>query len=277
MKFGRFRSSFMIAEGIRAIGKFLIFPSAYILPKYMIFIADPERGMVDKFIQNIRIARPGEVLLDAGAGNFRFRELLREKGYIYESQDFDQVFDQDSRGKHTYVCDIQCIPVESERFDVVVCTQVLEHLPNPLLAIRELSRILKPGGELFLTTNFLFPIHGAPYDFFRFTNFGLEYLCKESGFSKIEIVARGGFFSLCAKVIYDLPSIIIFWLLYGGANPHGHRDLNIKNLPLLIFLTPAIFFLDVFSTVMALFVVKLDRFDRKKRFTLGYQLHATRN
>lgn len=276
MILGRLESSFMSAEGIRTIGKFLISPSSYIFPKYIISRADPERGIVDEFIQGIRLARPGDLLLDAGAGNFRFRELLREKGYIYESQDFDQVFDQDSRGKHTYVCDIHSIPVEPNRFDVVVCTQVLEHLPDPLTAIQELSRILKPGGELFLTTNLLFPIHGAPYDFFRFTNFGLEYLCKESGFSKIKIVARGGFFSFCAKVIFDLPAIATFWLLYGGANPHGHRDLKIKSLPLVAFLTPAIFLLDIFSTILAFLVVQLDGIDRKRRFTLGYQLHATR-
>lgn len=276
MIFERFQSSFMSAEGIRTIGKFLISPSSYIFPKYIISRADPERGIVDEFIQGIRLARPGDLLLDAGAGNFRYRELLKEKDYIYESQDFDQVFDQDSRGKHTYVCDIHSIPVEPNRFDIVVCTQVFEHLPDPLTAILELSRILKPGGELFLTTNLLFPIHGAPYDFFRFTNFGLEYLCKESGFSKIEIAARGGFFSLCAKIIFDLPAIATFWLLYGGANPHGHRDLKIKSLPLVAFLIPAIFLLDIFSTILAFLVVQLDGIDRKRRFTLGYQLHATR-
>lgn len=268
--------SLVNSKGIRSIGKFLICPSLYILPKYIISRADPERGIVDKFIQDIKVARPGELLLDAGAGNFRFRDLLKEKDYIYESQDFNQVFDQDSRGKHTYICDINNIPVETHRFDVIVCTQVLEHLPDPLRAIQELSRILKPGGELFLTTNLLFPIHGAPYDFFRFTNFGLEYLCRESGFSKIEIVARGGFFSLCAKVIFDLPAIATFWLLYGGTNPHGQRELKIISLPLVAFLTPLIFLLDIFATILAFLVVQLDGIDRKRRFTLGYQLHATR-
>lgn len=270
------QSSIMSAKRIRAIGKFLIFPSSHIFPNYILSLADPERGAVEKFIQNIRVARPGDLILDAGAGNFRFRELIIEKGYKYESQDFAQAFDQDTRGTHTYVCDIKNIPVEPERFDVVVCTQVLEHLPDPLAAIQELSRILKPGGELFLTTNFLFPIHGEPYDFFRFTNFGLEYLCKESGFTDIRIVARGGFFSLCAKMLFDLPTIVTFWLLYRGVNPHGPRNLKIKSVFLLTIFTPAIFILDIFSTILALFAVNLDWIDRKKRFTLGYQLHATR-
>jgi len=277
MTFRRVQNSLVSAEKIRIIGKFLISPSSYIFPNYIISRADPERGIVDDFIQDIRVARPGDLLLDAGAGNFRFKNVLIKKDYIYESQDFDQVFDQDSRGKHTYVCDIHSIPVEANRFDVVICTQVLEHLPDPLRAIQELSRVLKPGGELFLTTNLLFPIHGAPYDFFRFTNFGLEYLCRESEFSKIEITPRGGFFSFYAKVIFDLPAIATFWLLYGGANPHGHRELKIKSLPLVVFLAPAIFVLDILSTIFAFLVAQLDVIDKKRRFTLGYQVHATRN
>ena len=264
------------ATWIRGLGKFLVSPSAYIFPKYIISRADSERAVVDQFIKSIRVAQGSELLLDAGAGNFRFRELLIKKEYIYESQDFEQVFDQNSRGKHTYVCDINSIPVESNRFGVVVCTQVLEHLSDPLGTFRELARVLKPGGELFLTTNFLFPIHGAPYDFFRFTNFGLEYLCAESGFSKIVVVARGGFFSLCAKIIFDLPAIATSWLFFGGASPHGQRELRIGNWPLVAIFTPAVFLLDIFSTLLAFLVSQLDWMDRKRRFTLGYQLRATR-
>lgn len=277
MPFGSVRVKLMSSQRIKSIGKFLIFPSSYIFPEYVISRADPERSIVDNFIKRIRVARPGELLLDAGAGNFRFKDLLKEKDYTYESQDFSQVFDQASSGKHTYVCDISNIPVEPSRFDVIVCTQVLEHLPDPLGAIQELSRILKPGGELFLTTNLLFPIHGAPYDFFRFTNFGLDHLCNESGFSKINITARGGFFALCAKIIFDLPAIATFWLVYGGANPHGHRDFKIKSLPIVVFFIPIIFLLDIFSTILAFLVAQLDGLDKKRRFTLGYQLHATRN
>ena len=161
MNFERQRAGVESISLVRGVGKFLASPSTYMFPKYLVSHADPERSRVDEFIQNLRSARPGELLLDAGAGNFRFRELLLEKGFLYESQDFEQVFDQNSRGKHTYVCDIKSIPVESSRFEVIVCTQVLEHLPDPLGAMKEFSRVLKPGGELFLTTNLLFPIHGA--------------------------------------------------------------------------------------------------------------------
>jgi len=275
MTFTKQRTLKQTATWIRTVGKFLFSPSAYVFPKYVVSQADSERAVVDQFILSIRAARPGELLLDAGAGNFRFRDSLIGKDYIYESQDFEQVFDQNTRGQHTYVCDITSIPAESNRFGVVVCTQVLEHLPDPLGALKELARVLKPGGELFLTTNLLFPIHGAPYDFFRFTNFGLDYLCRESGFSNIEVVARGGFFCLCAKIIYDVPAIATSWLFFGGASPHGQREFKIRSLPLVALFMPAIFLLDVLSTVFAFLVSKLDWIDKKRRFTLGYQLRAT--
>ena len=265
------------SDKIRILGRFLTNPSLYLLPKLIVLKADPEREIVDRFILAIDDVFSKGLILDAGAGNFRFQAPLIKKGYTYESQDFDEVFDPNSRGKHTYVCDIKNIPVESGRFDVVVCTQVLEHLTNPFIVFMELSRILKPGGHLYLTTNFLFPIHGAPYDFLRFTNFALDYLAKESNFSVVEIVPRGGFFSLCGKVIFDFPAIIKSWLLFGGVNPHGQREIKMKN-PLVVFLfIPFVFILDIICTLSAFFVVQLDPLDRKKRFTLGYQLHAKRN
>lgn len=269
--------SLQTTSKIKSVGKFLINPSLFLLPKFIVSRADPERRLVDKFIHKIQNAPSKQLLLDAGAGNFRFKDLLVGKGYTYESQDFDQVFDQNSLGKHTYVCDIQKIPVETGRFDVIVCTQVLEHLADPLGAFEELSRTLKPGGQLYLTTNFIFPIHGAPYDYFRYTNFGLEYLCKKSDFTITEIAQRGGFFALCAKIIFDFPSIITFWLFHGGANPHGQRKIEIKSWPIVFLFTPAIFMLDIFCTLLAFLVEQLDSIDKKRRFTLGYQLHATRN
>ncbi len=61
---------------------------------------------------------------------------------------------------------------------MVLCTEVLEHLPEPQRAVDEMFRVLKPGGTLLLTTRFLFPIHDAPHDYFRFTKYGLRHLLR---------------------------------------------------------------------------------------------------
>jgi SAM-dependent methyltransferase len=64
-------------------------------------------------------------------------------------------------------------------FDIVLCTEMLEHVPEPQRAVDEMRRVLKPGGLLLLTTRFLFPIHDAPHDYFRYTKYGLRHLLRE--------------------------------------------------------------------------------------------------
>lgn len=81
--------------------------------------------------------------------------------------------------------DAQALGLCGGTFDIVLCTEVLEHLPEPQKAIDEMFRVLKPGGTLLLTTRFLFPIHDAPHDYFRFTKYGLRYLLR--GFEILEL------------------------------------------------------------------------------------------
>lgn len=69
--------------------------------------------------------------------------------------------------------------IKDNSFGVVLCTEVLEHLHTPPKAIAEFHRILKPGGLLLLSTRFIFPIHDAPGDYYRFTKYGLRYLLRE--------------------------------------------------------------------------------------------------
>lgn len=76
------------------------------------------------------------------------------------------------------VGDAQALGIGDATFEVVLCTEMLEHLPEPQKAIDEIFRVLKPGGELLLTTRFLFPIHDAPHDYFRYTKYGLRYLLR---------------------------------------------------------------------------------------------------
>ncbi|KKT52734.1 MAG: Methyltransferase type 11 [Candidatus Yanofskybacteria bacterium GW2011_GWF1_44_227] len=71
------------------------------------------------------------------------------------------------------------LPFEDGKFDIILCTEVLEHLHSPHVAISEMKRVLKVGGKLILTTRFIFPIHDAPGDYFRYTKYGLRYLFKD--------------------------------------------------------------------------------------------------
>ncbi len=86
--------------------------------------------------------------------------------------------------------DAQALGLADGTFDVVLCTEVLEHLPEPQRAVDEMFRVLKPGGTLLLTTRFLFPIHDAPHDYFRFTKYGLRHLLRR--FHVLELSEEAG-------------------------------------------------------------------------------------
>ncbi len=72
------------------------------------------------------------------------------------------------------VASVYKLPFENDSFDLVLCLSVLEHLEKPLEAIFEIRRVVKIGGKVIVSTPFLFPIHDAPGDYWRFTKFGLQ-------------------------------------------------------------------------------------------------------
>lgn len=75
--------------------------------------------------------------------------------------------------------DAHHLPFKDNSFNMIVSTEMLEHLERPWEAVAQMRRVIKPGGKLILTTRFIFPIHGAPYDYFRYTKFGLRSLFKD--------------------------------------------------------------------------------------------------
>lgn len=97
------------------------------------------------------------------------------------------------------------IPLENEYFDSALCTAVLEHLEEPEKALRECLRVLKEGGVAIYTVPFIWHIHEAPRDFFRFSKYGIEYLFTKTGFEILEIKALSGFWvTFCQLFVYYL-------------------------------------------------------------------------
>lgn len=124
------------------------------------------------------------VVLNVGAGGRTarvIREAISGRSIRVVSLDIDPARDPD------IVADV--ITFESpNHFDAIIMIEVLEHVRHPFSAIENVHRLLKPGGTLYMSTPFLFPVHDRPMDFFRYTNYGLEHLC--SAFESAIVRAR---------------------------------------------------------------------------------------
>lgn len=83
------------------------------------------------------------------------------------------------------IADAHDLPFRTASFPVALSTEMLEHTREPQRVVDEILRVLEPGGTVILTTRFLFPVHEAPYDYFRFTRYGLEHLFR--GFQELTV------------------------------------------------------------------------------------------
>lgn len=134
------------------------------------------------------LVQSGMKVGDVGCGEQPFRSLIQSCQGEYVGIDVIQ----NSQGTVDILADIRSIPLPSESFDVIIFTEVLEHICDPISALRELSRLLKPTGTILLTTPFAYPIHEAPYDFCRLTPFFMQYWLPQMGFESPKLVHIGG-------------------------------------------------------------------------------------
>jgi SAM-dependent methyltransferase len=110
-------------------------------------------------------------VLDVGCGDRPYEQLLKAAAEIVG-------FDVPGNPHADLHGTIDAIPVEAASFDVVLCLQVLEHVPDPAAAVRELRRVVKPGGRVLLSTHGVYPFHPNPHDFWRWTHEGLAHLFR---------------------------------------------------------------------------------------------------
>lgn len=160
--------------------------------------------------------RSGARILDVGAGDMPYRELFA--GFEYVSNDWagtEHVPDQPV----DIVAPAHALPVEDGSFDAVVCTQVLEHLPEPWEAVAEFHRVLTPGGRLILTAPLTWYLHELPHDYYRFTSYGLGHLIDRAGFSSREIRPMNDSASTLAELLTQLQ-----WIL--GQAPDGRNEIR---------------------------------------------------
>ncbi len=101
------------------------------------------------------------------------------------------------------------LPFADSSFDTVLATEVLEHVPDVERTLAEIHRVLRPGGHLMATVPFVYPVHEAPHDYWRFTHHGLRSLCDRNNFEVVDLVAKGGIGTLVAHVVSNgLPVVL---------------------------------------------------------------------
>lgn len=165
----------------------------------------PNSEIRDKWIEEkLKNISDGKIILDAGAGEQPYKKFCSHLKYI--SQDFGEYDDSEKKEalqmqewnskSVDILSDIIDIPLENESVDIILCTEVIEHLKNPILAIKEFSRLLKLGGQLLLTAPNCSLTHMAPYYFYNgFSRYWYKENLKDFGFEIEELTEYGNYFS----------------------------------------------------------------------------------
>jgi SAM-dependent methyltransferase len=142
-------------------------------------------------------------LLDVGCGKMPYKNYILQNGSVseYVGLDIETAIEYDENVKPDYTWDGNVIPFESDSYDTIMATEVLEHCPFPSQTLGEMYRVLKKDGYIFLTVPFLWNLHETPHDEYRYTPFALRRLLSEAGFVNIEIKASGGWHASMAQML----------------------------------------------------------------------------
>lgn len=153
-------------------------------------------SMAKVFIQPVRILIRNEII--ELLSDFRFKRVLDVGGGVGRHQDLFKnsveylILDNDPKVKPHILADAEELPFEGGSFDCVLCSEVLEHVKNPLRVIQEIERVLAPDGILILTVPLINELHAEPFDFQRFTIFGLENMLSSCPNLQIDrLLVRG--------------------------------------------------------------------------------------
>lgn len=193
----------------------------------------------------IALARARGDLLDVGAGHVPFRAVLERHVRVYHTLDRERRVENID-----FVCDAQDMSgvIPSDSYDTVLLLDVLEHVPRPRKIVCEIYRILRSGGTLILSVPHLSRLHEEPYDFYRYTNYGLNHLLEAAAFRQIVVRPCGGLYCFLG---HQASTVLIGSTWHIPVINHAIFSLNKW------FITKPAFWMDTIT-------------DKKKLFALGY-------
>jgi len=210
-----------------------------------------ERGPILEFMLDAARTVPQHArVLDVGAGDAPYAELFAHTDYV--TLDWESSLHEGARTAAVRAS-ADAIPLPDASFDVVVLTQVLEHVPKPAVVLAEIARVLRAGGRLLATVPFVWELHEEPHDYWRFTPYALAALLDDAGLDAVAIEPRSDSLSALAQLMTN-----VAWSLLGGAPSSRHVQAS--------------------ETLRALAteVARLAPLDERRLLPLGYTVQARR-
>lgn len=225
-------------------------------------LQDVGRWYITRFVRQVaKELPPGCRVLDAGAGEGVYKKFFTHCNY--KSIDLAVGESRWNYSSLDYVAPLHDMPIDSNSFDAVLCTQVLEHLEWPRESLAEMCRVLKPGGILYMTVPMAHPEHQIPHDYFRYTSYGLTFLCKQAGFREIRIQPFGG---MWVRWAYELPRGLA---LFPGAGIRAGKPQLAG-----IMLLPVRWAYRIMLPLLQRLFLWLDRYDQEKDDPFGWSCVA---
>ena len=220
-----------------------------------------------QFLRKHYLSRRDLRILDAGAGTKPYLPVYQK--YFSSCISFDM-----STSPHNITCvdlisSATALPFQSDSFDCIVCTEVLEHVPVPINVLKEFQRVLKKNGMLFLTTPFLVPLHEMPNDYYRYTPSALQYMARQAGLTVENIVAKGGYFAFALLQMQFLMSK--FWQLISRVT-HLRFYHPLNPIVFILIIMPQLLYLKWWkkNRVRQRTILQTMRYDKLRHITLGY-------
>lgn len=150
--------------------------------------------------------------VDIGSGNSPYKKFILKNVSEYIAVDKGSVHQhmfQTSKEKFLDA-DIKNLPLDDKSVDTILLTQVLEHIDEPFKALDEVKRVIKDDGIIILSVPFIYHAHATPYDYYRFSEYGLKKICETYNFEIIEFHYQGylgtTIFSILNGFIWELAS-----------------------------------------------------------------------
>lgn len=157
-------------------------------------------------------------MMDFGCGSKPYQSVF---GHLteYIGVDYDGEGHSHAHESIDVFYDGKTIPFQDQTFDSVLCSEVFEHLFELEAILKEVNRVMKPGGKMLVTCPFAWNLHESPVDYARYTPFALEQIFAKAGFKIISQQKKGNYY----QTLHQLKNVFYLGALFGKYDGKGYQ------------------------------------------------------